>query len=177
MPILNGENHINLTVSDLDRSTRWYCDVFGFVMVNDVVPAGSGFRFRTLVQPGSLASVVLGKADTGDDTPFDERRIGLHHLAFHVPRREHLTEWAAHLDQLGVEHSGVVESPHEAGVQIWLRDPDNIWLEVYWVNRAFFANRLRQARRAARRSGIERPFAPAAPSGRDRTTGTPTTTT
>jgi glyoxylase I family protein len=158
MPKLNGENHINLTVSDLDRSARWYCDVFGMVVVNDVTPAGSGFRFRTLVQPGSLASVVLGKADDGDDLPFDERRIGLHHLAFHVPERADLADWACHLDGLGIEHSGVTDSPHEAGTQIWLRDPDHIWLELYWVNRAFFASRLRAAWRAAREAGVERPF-------------------
>jgi catechol 2,3-dioxygenase-like lactoylglutathione lyase family enzyme len=158
MPRLDGNTHINLTVSDLDRSVGWYCGVFGFVCVNDVSPEGSSFRFCTLVQPGSLASVVLGVTEGGDTALFDERRIGLHHLAFHVPDQDELMEWARHLDELRVDHSGIIESPFETGVQIWFRDPDNIWLELYWVNRAFFANGLRAAWRAARRAGVARPW-------------------
>ncbi|MET9266666.1 VOC family protein [Amycolatopsis sp. NPDC004079] len=158
MPALDGNTHINLTVSDLDRSVPWYCEVFGFVSVNDVSPDGSGFRFCTLVHPASLASVVLGATEDGDTSPFDESRTGLHHLAFHVPDREALTGWAEHLDRAGVARSEITESPFETGVQIWLRDPDNIWLELYWVNRAFFADGLRRAWRAARRAGIERPW-------------------
>ena len=153
MPRLDGSNHINLTVVDLDRSTRWYCRVFGFIVVNEVRPAGSGFSFKTLLDPRSFASVVLGQADEPDDRPFDERRVGLHHLAFHVPDRCDLDEWAAHLDANSIEHSGIQESGHEVGAQIWIRDPDNIWLEIYWVNRDFFVARLRERWLAARRAG------------------------
>jgi glyoxylase I family protein len=152
MPALDGRNHVNLTVTDLDRSTDWYCRVFDMVVVNDVTPPGSGFRFRTLLHPGSFASVVLGRPETGlpDRDAFDEARVGLHHLAYHVPERDDLDTWVAHLDGLGVEHSGIKVSGHEAGAQIWLRDPDHIWLEFYWVNRDFFVDRLRQAWRRDR---------------------------
>jgi catechol 2,3-dioxygenase-like lactoylglutathione lyase family enzyme len=147
---LDGTNHVNLTVRDLDRSTEWYTRVFGLVVINDVRPAGSGFRFRTLVHPGSLASVVLGQPDEPPTAEFDERSTGLHHLAYHVPNRSDLPEWVVHLDSLGVTHSGITESAHEAGAQIWIRDPDRIWLELYWMNRAFFRERLRQQWRAGR---------------------------
>jgi glyoxylase I family protein len=152
MPRLDGRTHINLTVNDLDRSTDWYCKVFDMVVVNDVSPPESGYRFRTLLHPGSFASVVLGRPDAGPtEAVFDEARVGLHHLAYHVPERAELDLWAAHLDDLGVTHSGVKVSGHEAGAQVWLRDPDHIWLEFYWVNRDFFADRLRQQWRANRR--------------------------
>ncbi|MDG4800829.1 VOC family protein [Micromonospora sp. WMMD980] len=155
MPRLDGRNHINLTVVDLDRSTEFYQAVFEMVVVNDVTPPESGFRFRTLVHPGSFASVVLGRAEPPGDPSvpdrFDERRPGLHHLAYHVPERADLDDWVTHLDGLGVTHSGITTSKHEAGSQIWLRDPDHIWLEFYWVNRDFFVDRLRQVWRRERR--------------------------
>lgn len=163
-PRLNGSTHINLTVTDIDRSTAWYARVFGFVVVNDVTPPDYDFRFRTLVHPQSFASVVLGAVKDGAikdgavkdgavPDRFDEHRVGLHHLGYHVPQRADLDEWVRHLDAIDVPHSGVTASAHEAGAQIWLRDPDNIWIEVYWVNRRFFAERLRQRWREAKREG------------------------
>jgi glyoxylase I family protein len=141
---LDGRTHINLTVRDLDVSSDWYCRVFGFTVVRDAEPAESGFKFRTLLHPASLSSVVLGQAVQGGSDPFDERRVGLHHLGYHVPERADLDAWAAHLDAVGVEHTGVKELFLEAGYGIWLRDPDAIWLELYWMNANFFFDRLRQ---------------------------------
>jgi catechol 2,3-dioxygenase-like lactoylglutathione lyase family enzyme len=162
---MNGSTHINLTVRDLDVSTRWYCRVLGFASVREAAPPESGFRFRTLIHGGSLSSVVLGQVDLGPVEPggaepggaepsdrdvFDERRIGLHHLAYHVPDRADLDAWAAHLDGEQVAHSGVRELYLEAGYGIWLRDPDNIWLELYWLNADFFMDGLRRQRRDRR---------------------------
>jgi catechol 2,3-dioxygenase-like lactoylglutathione lyase family enzyme len=145
--------HVNLTVTDLDRSTAWYTRVLGLEVVNDVTPPDSGFRFRTLLASRSLAAVVLGQPVPPVADRFSEFRVGLHHLAYHVPARADVDAWAAHLDALGVAHSGVTESAHEAGAQLWLRDPDDIWLEVYWANREFFVERLRQRWRAAHPRG------------------------
>lgn len=114
-PRLDGRTHVNLTVRDLDNSTRWYCEVFGFAVVNDVSPAGSGFRFRTLIEGRSMSSVVLGQPEVAPAALFDEHSAGLHHLAFHVEQRAELDAWKSHLDDLGVENSGVTDSPHEAG--------------------------------------------------------------
>jgi len=150
VPLLNGGTHINLTVRDLDRSTDWYCRALGFAVVRDARPAQAGFTFRTLIHTRALTSVVLGQAHTPAAEPFDEHRVGLHHLAFHVPQREHLQDWAAHLDRAGVAHGGVQELFLEAGYGIWLRDPDNIWLELYWLNADYFMQRMRDKHRAAR---------------------------
>jgi glyoxylase I family protein len=144
MPRLNGHTHVNLTVRDLDRSSDWYCRVLGFVVVRDAHPEESGFRFRTLVHSESLASIVLGQASHPATEEFDEQRVGLHHLGYHVPDRADLDQWAARLDSLSVTHTGVKELFLEAGYGIWLRDPDHIWLELYWVNANFFIEALRQ---------------------------------
>jgi len=153
-PALDGSTHINLTVTDVEASSAWYCAVLGMIIVNDVTPPESGFRFQTLVHPASFASVVLGQPLVADDAiRFDERRVGLHHLAFHVASRDDLLHWAQHLDTQGIERSEIIESAHEAGAQIWFHDPDGIWLEIYWMNRAFFADRLRQRWRETGRLG------------------------
>jgi catechol 2,3-dioxygenase-like lactoylglutathione lyase family enzyme len=61
---------------------------------------------------------------------FDERAVGLDHFALRVPDLAALEAWAKHLDDLGIEHSGVQEET--GGALIVLRDPDNIQLEL-WV--------------------------------------------
>ena len=155
VPMLNGGTHINLTVRDLDRSTEWYCRALGFGVVRDAQPVESGFTFRTLLHTRALTSIVLGQAHVPATEPFDEHRVGLHHLAFHVPELGHLDEWVAHLDRVGVAHGGVQELFLEAGYGVWLRDPDNIWLELYWLNADYFMQRMREhsrARRAAART-------------------------
>lgn len=156
VPLLNGDTHVNLTVRDLERSTEWYRHALGFSVVRDARPVGSGFTFRTLLHTRALISVVLGQADDPDHTPFDERRVGLHHLAFHVPELHHLNEWADHLTAAGVAHDGVQELYLEAGYGIWLRDPDHIWLELYWLNAEFFMQRMRDRARQRRAAGASR---------------------
>jgi glyoxylase I family protein len=156
IPMLNGGTHINLTVRDLEHSTEWYCRALGFTVVRDARPADSGFSFRTLLHTKALTSIVLGQADEPDLTPFDERRVGLHHLAFHVPELHHLDEWAEHLTAAGVAHDGVQELFLEAGYGIWLRDPDNIWLELYWLNAEFFMQKMRERVKERRAAGLSR---------------------
>lgn len=158
VPALNGGTHINLTVRDLDRSTEWYCRALGFSVVRDARPVESGFHFRTLLHTRALTSIVLGQADQPAEESFDEHRVGLHHLAFHVPELDTLQEWVSHLDRTGVAHGGVEKLFLEAGYGVWLRDPDNIWLELYWLNAEYFMakmrehHRTRRAERAAARS-------------------------
>lgn len=63
------------------------------------------------------------------DDPFNERRIGLDHLAFACANRSQLAEWEARLDELGVAHGGIVDAPYGSGLSF--RDPDNIALEFF----------------------------------------------
>jgi glyoxylase I family protein len=86
-----------------------------------------------------LASVVFALGDTllglhqfpdgtGDER-FDERRVGLDHVAFGCSDRNELTRWQAHLDDIGVCHSGIVDAGYGSGLSF--RDPDNIALEFF----------------------------------------------
>jgi glyoxylase I family protein len=61
--------------------------------------------------------------------PFNERRIGLDHLAFACSSRHDLEEWEARLDELGIDNGGIVDASYGSGLSF--RDPDNIALEFF----------------------------------------------
>ena len=60
---------------------------------------------------------------------FDERRVGLDHMAFACANRAELQQWETRLDELGVKHGGIVDAPYCSGLSF--RDPDNIALEFF----------------------------------------------
>ena len=60
---------------------------------------------------------------------FDERLVGLDHLALAVPNVPGLDAWARWLDEHGVPHSGVVAS--DAGSHLNLRAPDSFPIELF----------------------------------------------
>lgn len=125
---LGGYHHLNLTVTDIERSAAWYCKVLGFTNVRDV--EREGFRRVFLLHPASQFYLGLtrhhSKAPEGG---FSEFRTGMDHVAFAVRDQRALRAWAERLTELGVRHSGVKEAT--SGAVITLRDPDDIQLELY----------------------------------------------
>ena len=123
---LLGISHIDLTVSDIDRSTAFYGDVLGFSEVHrSRYPTRSSI---TMMHNSGLALTVLHH-DATPNEPFDETRVGLDHLSFHVADRSRLEEWVQRLDDHGVAHSGIIDA--HFGATVVLRDPDNIQLELF----------------------------------------------
>jgi catechol 2,3-dioxygenase-like lactoylglutathione lyase family enzyme len=82
------------------------------------------------------SGLVIGlHTNTGNDgEPFDEACTGLDHVGFNVCTREELEAWAAWLDKLGIEHSGIRDGDEPfAFATLVFRDPDNIQLELFAV--------------------------------------------
>ena len=127
LPTITGFGHIDLSVVDVERSARWWKDVMGFEVISKSERAG--FRVWNVIHPSGFF-VGLVAHDDAVSARFDERAIGLDHLAVRVPDRAALEAWAERLDALGIEHSGVQEEL--GGPLIVFRDPDNIQLEL-WV--------------------------------------------
>jgi glyoxylase I family protein len=126
MPEFPTITHVALTVTDLDRSVPWYQALFGSdpVLDEDTGP------FRHVVW--LLGGTLVGLHQFPDPTnagPFDERRVGLDHLAFACATRKDLQEWEGRLNALGVANGGVVDAPYGSGLSF--RDPDNIALEFF----------------------------------------------
>jgi catechol-2,3-dioxygenase len=118
--------HVAVTVTDLSVSEPWYTKVLGVKPVLDE----DTDAFRHIVY--SLGSTLLGLhgfPSLHDDAAFDERTPGLDHVAFGCADRDELVEWAAHLDELGIEHGEIVDAGYGSGLSF--RDPDNIALELF----------------------------------------------
>jgi len=145
MPALSPSsgNHVNLTVTSLERSVDWYRRTFGLTMIGDetsLPPASDeSMRYRALASFETMSYVVgLIEHNAGTRDRFDERRTGLDHLALHVPDATELEAWEEHLNALGVEHSGVKTLAYGSGITV--RDPDDIQLELFAPNPEYWAS-------------------------------------
>jgi len=127
MPEIPNIAHVTLTVSDLSRTVPWYERLFDTTFVWDDTP-GPFRRVVWLVEGQTLVGFHQF-LDPADATAFNERRLGLDHLAFACRDRDELEQWRARLDELGIANGGVVDAPY--GSALSFRDPDNIALEFF----------------------------------------------
>jgi catechol-2,3-dioxygenase len=122
-----GISHVELTVSDADRSAAWYERVLGMQRLVD--EASVSERVINLIHPTARLALGLRQYESGDHAEFSEFRVGLHHLALNVRSREELEGWVEHLAGCGVAHSTLSDMPY--GSVLVFRDPDNIQLELF----------------------------------------------
>lgn len=127
MGSVSGLHHAALSVSDLDVSTTWYCEVLGL----HVAFREEGDERRASVLRFGDGRVAVGLTEHGEHHgPFDPAHIGLDHVAFSVMTLDDLHEWAAHLAAIGVDSSGVLDIP--PGAILNFKDPDGIALALFW---------------------------------------------
>ncbi|BAK35901.1 hypothetical protein MLP_28870 [Microlunatus phosphovorus NM-1] len=130
-PALTGQIVVILTVNDADRSAAWYGRLLG-AAESSRYSSGDGPLQVVVEEPATGMQLCLLSRPGNRSDRFDERRIGLDHVEFLVATRAALDDWAEHLDQLGVVHSGIKEPRYGSAAMVTLRDPDNIQLEFYW---------------------------------------------
>jgi glyoxylase I family protein len=134
-PAVTGFHHFSPTVSDVEASAQWYERVFGMNRVPVTFPhygaEEEGYAVL-LMDPRSGIAIGLHHHQANAGQRFDERVTGLDHISFGVADRADLDAWASWLDELGIEHSGVIDtdSPVPYSVVVF-RDPDNIQLELF----------------------------------------------
>jgi len=134
-PAVTGIHHFSLTVSDVEASAHWYQRVFGMNRVPVVFPhygaEEEGYAVL-LMDARSGVAIGLHHHDANPGDPFAESRTGLDHSSFGVADREALQAWARWLDELGVEHSGIIDTDTALPDSVIVfRDPDNIQLELF----------------------------------------------
>jgi catechol-2,3-dioxygenase len=120
--------HVAVTVTDLERSTRWYSELLGTTPVLDEDEQRGGFHHTVFALGGGQLFGLHTHPQSANDR-FDELRTGLDHVAFACRDRGELQKWAARLDELGVAHGGVVDAHYGSGLSF--RDPDGIALEFF----------------------------------------------
>jgi glyoxylase I family protein len=134
MPIsTSAYAHVRLTVTDIERSRKFYDDVFGLPVAFEVPQDADAetqeqlsFLYGGVIY--QLGSSLLGLRPVADDS-FDENVTGLDHVSFALSSREEIDDAAGQLDALGVAHGGVKDIG--AGYILEFRDPDNIALELF----------------------------------------------
>ena len=118
--------HVALTVTDLGKSAPWYEKLFGSKPVLD---EDTGPFHHVVWLVGQTLVGIHQFPDLKDSSPFEERRVGLDHVAFACANRSELEQWENHLNELGIKHGGIVDAGYGSGLSF--RDPDNIALEFF----------------------------------------------
>lgn len=128
MADLVGLHHAALSVTDLDRSVRWYQDVLGMDVA--FMEDGDTRRAAVLRLPGTGSVLAIVQHRGSDQTAFSPQRVGLDHLAFTVADRDDLDAWAARLSAHDVACDAPVDVP--PGAILNFKDPDGIALALFW---------------------------------------------
>jgi len=124
---ITGLPHVQLLISDVGASAKWYSAVLGLAPFAEDPDTG----YVALQHRGGRFVVVLTRAPTprrASADPAGPAGGGLDHLALAVPDGAALEAWAAHLTEVGIDHDGVVLEGGHPSLQ--LRDPDGIAIEL-----------------------------------------------
>ena len=128
MPDFTGFSHVALTVTDLERSKKWYAETLGWQPLFEGVDE-HGIHFAFGVLGGGVVGVGLRQHPGGDGTSFSANRTGLDHISFAVAARADLEGWAAQFGSSGISFSPIVDAPY--GAVLSFKDPDGIALEAF----------------------------------------------
>lgn len=124
-----GIQHIAITVSDLDRSTRWYARLLGADPVLDEDEESGTYHHTVFALDGGTLLGLHTHMGAETKERADERRTGLDHIGFALSGTAELEQWRDRLDELGIAHGGIKKAHYGSGVSF--RDPDNIALEFF----------------------------------------------
>lgn len=124
--------HVDLVVTDLERSLDFYRGAFGPLGFDDASEIEGERGERVVYLGGTGTPFSIGLRQRQEDAPHERYALGLHHLAVTAPSRTAVDERAAWLR----EHGARIESeprdyPYSDGYYaVFFYDPDGIKLEI-----------------------------------------------
>lgn len=117
--------HVHLKVADLDRALRFYCDVLGLQLTQRY---GAGAAF---IAAGSYHHHIgLNTWESLGGSPPPPGTTGLYHHAILYPNRAELADALRRVVDAGIPLDGAAD--HGVSEALYLRDPDNNGVELYW---------------------------------------------
>jgi catechol 2,3-dioxygenase len=117
--------HVHLKVADLDRALYFYCDVLGFQLTQRY-----GRQAAFISAGGYHHHIGLNTWESLGGKPPAPGTTGLYHLAILYPTRATLADALRRVMKAGIELDGA--SDHGVSEALYLRDPDQNGVELYW---------------------------------------------
>jgi catechol 2,3-dioxygenase len=117
--------HVHLKVADLDRSLAFYRDVLGFGVTQRF-----GSQAAFLSAGGYHHHLGLNTWESAGGQPPPPGATGLYHVALLYPTRAALADAARRVLKADIPLEGA--SDHGVSEAIYLRDPDQNGVELYW---------------------------------------------
>jgi catechol 2,3-dioxygenase len=126
-PIHSGVRigHVHLKVADLERSLAFYCGVLGFQLTQRYGP-GAAF----ISAGGYHHHIGLNTWESLGGKPPPAGTTGLYHTAILYPTRAALADALARVQRAGIRLDGSAD--HGVSEALYLRDPDENGVELYW---------------------------------------------
>ena len=117
--------HVHLKVADLDRALAFYRDVLGFELTQRM-----GREAAFLSAGGYHHHVGLNTWESLGGSPPPPGSTGLYHSAFLYPTRRALAHALQRVVRAGIRLDGAAD--HGVSEALYLRDPDDNGVELYW---------------------------------------------
>ena len=117
--------HVHLKVADLERALNFYCGVLGFQLMQRY-----GTQAAFISAGGYHHHIGLNTWDSLGGKPPQPGSTGLFHTAILYPTRADLADALRRLVKAGVPLDGA--SDHGVSEALYLRDPDQNGVELYW---------------------------------------------
>lgn len=117
--------HVHLKVADLERALSFYRDVLGFEVTQFY-----GREAAFLSAGGYHHHIGLNTWESLGGSPPPRGATGLFHTAILYPTRAELADALRRVIAAGIELDGA--SDHGVSEALYLRDPDQNGVELYW---------------------------------------------
>ena len=117
--------HVHLKVADLERALRFYRDVLGFEVTQRYGP-GAAF----LSAGGYHHHIGLNTWESLGGSPPPPGATGLYHTAILYPTRAELAGALRRVLEAEIPLDGAAD--HGVSEALYLRDPDDNGVELYW---------------------------------------------
>ncbi|HLN37950.1 MAG TPA: VOC family protein [Xanthobacteraceae bacterium] len=117
--------HVHLKVADIDRALEFYCGVLGFDLMQRIGPQAA-----FISAGGYHHHIGLNTWESRGGRPPPQGTTGLYHLAILYPTRAMLADALRRLVDAKIPLDSA--SDHGVSEALYLRDPDDNGVELYW---------------------------------------------